>query len=60
MPVEEPADRRQLLRVSLDDELPDREQAEQVGLELAEQLKARVAVDREVARRLRRFLTRTT
>ena len=60
MSVEEPEDRRQLLRVSLDDELQDPEQAEQVGLELAQQLRARVAVDREVARRLRRYLTRTT
>ena len=34
--------------------------AERVGLELASQLRARVAVDREVARRLRRYLTRAT
>ena len=57
MDAEQPRERRRVLRVGLDEQLPDPAHAERVGMDLARQLHDRVAAERQTARALRDYLT---
>jgi hypothetical protein len=56
MPGEARRDRRGVPRVGLDETFRDPVAAEREALRLVRQLRARVAMDRDVVRRLRRYV----